>query len=392
MDDIVSRLAHIEHSLTTDKESSDARITDLQTTLDQIQQRISELTVQDAARPKAETSPARRIRPAQPKLFNGSRDHGRDFLTSCEVYFGLLRQDFEDEGVRIGFVLSFMQEGRAGYWRDRYLENLQKDEATYASWPKFLLEFRKDFYPVNEAMEARNKLESTQYHQGKGSVRDYVDGFQLLVHHAGYESDGYSNVMRFRRGLSSEIQNSIAESATGVPKEDDLSAWIAAAERLDLNRQSNQAFRFGVFSKTQTASPSNTSTRTTAPASGFRTFSPMTTTVPRSTTTATNVSHTPATGSSHMKPLPMGIPMDVDAARQRRDTPVVCFQCKRPGHVQAQCPNRFDVRHLTIDELEEELQARAQQRDMEDLQAGTAAPEMVLADAPAVEEDFTQGR
>ncbi|KAL0958124.1 hypothetical protein HGRIS_014891 [Hohenbuehelia grisea] len=357
-----------------------------QSTIDELTRRINKLSVQlesaraHQARPK-QNIPSSCLRPAQPKVFNGLRSSGRDFLTSCKVYMKLLADDFCDESIQVGFALSFMQEGRAGYWRDRYLENLQRDDELYSTWPKFVQEFQKDFFPVNEAMDARNQLESTQYYQGKCSVRDYVDDFQLLVYRANYATDGFSNVMRFRRGLSSEIQNSIAESATGVPAEDDLNAWIAAAERLDLNRQSNQAFRVGFTWKTHSSM---------LPAKPALSTPPIRTSLPTTGTPAAFVASNskPPMAHAEAKPLPMGVPMDIDAARHNRSAPVICYRCKQSGHVQSQCPQRFDVHQLSIAELEEELQIRALQQDAED----TCKQGEGLKEDPQDLQDFPQGR
>ena len=45
-----------------------------------------------------------------------------------------------------------------------------------------------------------NQLESHQYHQGKHSVDEYIDGFKELVEKAEY-TDGQSIVMKFHQGL-----------------------------------------------------------------------------------------------------------------------------------------------------------------------------------------------
>jgi hypothetical protein len=42
--------------------------------------------------------------------------------------------------------------------------------------------------------------------------------------------------------------------------------------------------------------------------------------------------------------------MDIDANRQRRPTPVVCYRCQATGHLAKACPQRYDIRHLTPDE------------------------------------------
>jgi hypothetical protein len=55
--------------------------------------------------------------------------------------------------------------------------------------------------------------------------------------------------------------------------------------------------------------------------------------------------------------------MDLDAARKAASAPL-CFRCKLPGHFGRDCPTRFDVRAMTIEELEEELSIRMAQLDV----------------------------
>ena len=48
--------------------------------------------------------------------------------------------------------------------------------------------------------------------------------------------------------------------------------------------------------------------------------------------------------------------MDVDAARTRRQAGAhpsnVCRRCKKPGHWANNCPMRYNVRHITFEEIE----------------------------------------
>ena len=42
--------------------------------------------------------------------------------------------------------------------------------------------------------------------------------------------------------------------------------------------------------------------------------------------------------------------MDIDATRRKGTNPVLCFRCDKPGHIARDCPHRFDVRYMSIDE------------------------------------------
>jgi len=63
-------------------------------------------------------------------------------------------------------------------------------------------------------------------------VDDYLDCFLILVSDAGY-TDPQTLVVKFRRGLKTNIQGQIATMLFGRPANTDLETWYAAARRID---------------------------------------------------------------------------------------------------------------------------------------------------------------
>src|SRR4030095_1417349 len=105
----------------------------------------------------------------------------------------------------------------------------------FASWGDFRDTFVKEFCPKNEVQTACMKLEGTRYHQGSRSVEAYLDEFRELVDRAEY-IEGGNVVLKFRHGLSTDIQRQIAILTTGHPGDDDAEAWYAAALSADENQ------------------------------------------------------------------------------------------------------------------------------------------------------------
>lgn len=302
-------------------------------------------------KPKLKTEPmdedkpskTRTARPATPPDFDGDRAKGQGFLDSCQTYIRLCQKEFPDEQTQIIWAMSYMKTGRAQKWAARIFRWEQLPEnngcTKFFDWSDFRSEFRKEFTPAHADAVAINKLESTAYYQKNRSLDDYLDEFQDLITESGY-TDPKTIVVKFRRGLSTQIQNSVATMASGRPSDSIPTQWYEAARVIDENRAANEAFSSSTYrSATATSRPAGTSV--------FRTAPPPV-----------------KVGHSHIVPTPGNpVPMDLDAARKAASGPL-CFRCKLPGHFTRDCPSRYDVRFLTLDEMQEELSIRMAQLDV----------------------------
>jgi hypothetical protein len=284
----------------------------------------------------------RTARPATPPDFDGDRSKGLAFLNSCQTYIRLCPTEFPDEQTQIVWAMSYMKTGRAQKWTARIFRWEQQPEnaksTKFFGWSDFRDEFRKEFTPAHADALAINKLESSAYYQKNRSLDDYLDEFQDLITESGY-TDPKTIVVKFRRGLNTQLQNSVATMASGRPSDSIPSQWFDAARIVDENRAANEAF----YSSSRPAA--------LAPRH-------LGTSVVRVTPPLTKVGH------SHLAPTPGNpVPMDLDAARKAASGPL-CFRCKLPGHFTKDCPSRYDVRFLTLDEIQEELSIRMAQLDV----------------------------
>lgn len=314
------------------------------------------------------------LKPATPNDFDGARDKGRAFLNSCELYMSLAPRQFADDQARIGWTLSYMKSGRASLFADRVLRYQSKNSTMrYADWATFRTEFVAMFCPRNEGQHALTRLETDDFHQGRRTVDEYTDEFRDLIELAGY-TDGLVIVMKYRRGLSSEIQAQIATMTVGRPKDNEPEEWYDAAALCDENRRTNAAF---VATKSPHATRTSTHVART-PAQSFR--------APPHAFTPTYHRALPA-APPPSPALPPGIPMDIDAARRKFGVPPTCYRCGKTGHLRRDCP-RQDARQMTIDEKHELVQQL-----LADLDAHAATTskgeEEVEAETADEEEDFT---
>src|SRR6185369_6315645 len=66
-----------------------------------------------------------------PPSYDGSRDTGDSFLKACILYIQLNAASFPTDVERIGFILSYMNSGRAATFRDLAIEHLVEKEGQY---------------------------------------------------------------------------------------------------------------------------------------------------------------------------------------------------------------------------------------------------------------------
>ena len=290
----------------------------------------------------ADLPKGRRPKPASPPDFDGERTKGLAFLNSCQTYIRLCPEEFRDEQTKILWAMSYMKTGRASKWTARIFRWEQQPENStstrFLDWNDFRDEFKKEFCPAHEDAVALNRLESSAYYQRNRSLDDYLDEFLDLVADSGY-TDPKTIVVKFRRGLNSQIQNAVATMASGRPSDTQPDEWYNMARTVDQNRATNEAF--------------SSSSRNMAPIPS------------RPVGTSTIRLAPPTQRHAHTVPTPGNpVPMDVDLLRKKTSLPSSCFRCGKTGHFGRDCPDRFDVRTLSLDELQEILENRLAQLDV----------------------------
>ena len=160
------------------------------------------------------------------------------------MYIHLCPDSFPDEHIKITWALSYMKSGQAAKWAEWVFQWEEKHGgySKFLNWEEFHKEFCKDFCLAHSNVAAINKPESTSYYQKSRFIDDYLDEFVELVSEAGY-TDPKTTVVKFRKGLDPQIQNTIATMAYGHPSDTSLEDWYEAAKNVNQNRVANKAFK-----------------------------------------------------------------------------------------------------------------------------------------------------
>ncbi|GLB41135.1 putative retrotransposable element tf2 155 kda protein type 1-like [Lyophyllum shimeji] len=193
---------------------------------------------------------------------------------------------------------------------------------------------------------------------GRGKEAQFPDGAQL--------------VFRFRHGLDPRIEAKVANIVEGRPSDERVQEWIDAVRLVDYNTRAHQDFRSAV-TKPCTA-PAPAVRNPGAPA----VFRALPAPPPRPVAAAPSAPTAPAS-----RPLPSGVPMDIDLSRQRSGTPIICRRCKKPGHIARNCPDQFDIRSMTTEERDDWVMGLLADLDAVRAAASTEAQ----AEAPAAAEE-----
>jgi hypothetical protein len=173
-----------------------------------------------------------------PKPFDGSREKFRKFLQDAELYMTINKKLYDNDLVKIGFVLSFMTEGQAAAWADQFVEEAGKvaaaanrtgfDLGTYDNFKKTLKESFSAYDSPGDALTQMKNLRMKK----DDSIVDHIAKFRSLVSESRIDADSPVIIDMFRETLTAPLQRRIM-TLENPPTT--LKGWCDWAMKIDHN-------------------------------------------------------------------------------------------------------------------------------------------------------------
>ena len=139
--------------------------------------------------------------------FRSDWTKAKAFLRECLVHIDMNKGIYTMDKLKIGFVLSYINEKEAKDWRKLYLKDLEDPvtgKLVYPTFGAFLAEVHKAFRSVNWVQDALCKLENLK--QGKKTAEQVITKFKQLIGQAGLTTRLTSNNIHliglFRKALN----------------------------------------------------------------------------------------------------------------------------------------------------------------------------------------------
>ena len=181
------------------------------------------------------TNGAKEIALNKPDSFNGDREKFKEFLQSVEVYMDMNHEVYQNNLIKIAFVLSFMNSGPAATWKYQFIDkklklppptNPNDKLGQYANFRKDLVNAFSMFDFVGDALD---KLRALRMKMGS-SIDKHIARFKLLAAAAEINPNHTLTIKLFKETLIPALRTRMMNLKTPLKTLDD---WYTWAIRLD---------------------------------------------------------------------------------------------------------------------------------------------------------------
>jgi hypothetical protein len=158
----------------------------------------------------------------KPTPFTGDQTKIRQFLQDCLGYLDINQSIYNTDQLKIGFILSYINDGKAANWKEYYLDTLEDPNTGMPNFPTlvmFLADIRKAFQAADWVWDMVNRLKTLR--QGKKTAEELNMEFLQIVGQAGMDrktpSDHLHLIGYYRKTLEPRLSCRILFS-NDVPK------------------------------------------------------------------------------------------------------------------------------------------------------------------------------
>jgi hypothetical protein len=122
----------------------------------------------------------------KPMPFTGNQTKIRQFSQDCLGYLDMNQGIYNTDQLKIGFILSYMNDGKAANCKEYYLDTLEDPNTGMLNFPTlvtFLADVQNAFRAADQVQDTVNRLETLR--QGKKTVEELNMEFLQIVGQVG---------------------------------------------------------------------------------------------------------------------------------------------------------------------------------------------------------------
>jgi hypothetical protein len=270
---------------------------------------------------------------APPQPFDGMMKDTKSFVSSIILYIKGREPEFQTTESKIMFALSYMQGGKAQFWRNEAINQIAMGHKPFASFKEFLEKLEAQFGDPNPKATAVGKLKTMR--QGSMSADEFILQFKA---EASQTDLGDATLVEYlKAGLNVSLFKSIYQLLV-MPTT--LEQWYEWAFKLDWQYRQEQAESKLLHPHMQSSSKFGKSSGSSGKGAAVH--------EQKAPPLATAVT-LPSTHSSHsQQEHHASDAMDVD--RGGRRSPVRCYKCGKLGHISRNCPDARVIREVGKEE------------------------------------------
>ena len=137
--------------------------------------------------PASNEVPSKEAKMAMPREFSGKRTDLNRFLMSCMAHPVVNKDTYQTDEKKIGFVLSLLNEGEAGAWKEQFIQEAFDEammkvgvEMTFGTFADFIKRLKESFEPHNDAANALTQLRALKY-KLRHNIDEHIMKFRMCL-------------------------------------------------------------------------------------------------------------------------------------------------------------------------------------------------------------------